>query len=300
MIACQMEPPFSVSTYVNVFRAHIEYNPALGIIERTTKAIGSKPHILRGLKIALLFLVGVIARATTIVAVRTPTEVSIAADSLATLVGADGKVTTNDVCKIYSQGNVFIGVAGLANSSDDVARFSVSEIAFSAMRSEQTLSGKMDAAVKAIQSEVAPEMSKIRSARPADFATISDPEKGFMAIMLIGIEDGVPVGIAQKFQVAVDSKNVQVVPSERLACPGADCPIGFYVFSMGQTEEMMKYMAAPHPTFATPADLARTLVQVEIDARAPSVGPPVDVVRVTTQGTELKTKAGCPIEIRPK
>jgi HTH-type transcriptional regulator/antitoxin HigA len=245
----------------------------------------SGSQILRGLWIAALLCFGVAdARSTTIIAVRTPVDISIAADSLGTMRGADGRITTKRVCKIYSQDNLFLGVAGLDN--DDGANFKVSDIVFDAIRSERRLADKMSAASKALQSRLLSEARTFRSSRPKDFDALTNPDSGGTSIMLIGIEDGVPAGIGQQFTVSVDSnKSIQVMPTMRTGCPG-DCPSGVMLFHMGTYAAIEGYLAVDpqRRRIVDSADYAAKLVQLEIDAHASGVGGPINVLRLTANG----------------
>jgi hypothetical protein len=117
------------------------------------------------------------------------------------------------------------GVAGVAN--DDVTKFNVANIVIEAIRGKQGFPAKMDAATEAITPRLRREVASPRSDRPSDFADIIDSNKGGLAVVLIGIQDGVPYGIAQSFAVSVNSKlDVSVVPQKREQCPGIVCPAG--------------------------------------------------------------------------
>jgi hypothetical protein len=63
------------------------------------------------------------AAATTIVMIRTPNEVVIAADSEGTFEGNAEPKRAESVCKIYQVGEHFFGVAGLVH--DPVTKYSV-------------------------------------------------------------------------------------------------------------------------------------------------------------------------------
>jgi hypothetical protein len=67
------------------------------------------------------------AAATTIVVIRTPSEVVIAADSLATIRADAGSSSTESVCKIYQlNSKLFFAVSGLVN--DGLTGFSIPDV----------------------------------------------------------------------------------------------------------------------------------------------------------------------------
>jgi hypothetical protein len=207
---------------------------------------------------------------------------------------ADGRETS--VCKIYQIGTIFLGVGGLDH--DPVTKFSVSEIVFTATRNVRGFRNKMTFAARAIRPKLLIEARNMLAARPNEF---EHAEANGVKIMLIGFEKGTPFVVGQQFTISVTSKHtVQVTPGKPISCPGADCPTGVYVLHLGAAEVIEQYSAA-HPAFSSSADLARNLVQLEIDAHAPGVGGPIDVLRVSASGPQwIQQKPGCPIEIKPK
>jgi hypothetical protein len=138
------------------------------------------------------------------------------------------------------------------------------------------------------------------AARPKEFEAL---KANGVSIMLIGFEKGTPFVIGQQFTISATFKhNVRVTPLKPKWCPGADCPNGTYVLHLGAGEAIEQYIAALRPPFSSSApDLARNLVKVEIDAHAPGVGGPIDLLRLSASGPEwIQQKPGCPIEIKPK
>jgi hypothetical protein len=292
----QVEPLLAVNAHVNVFGVHIKDNPALRIIKRPTKtnAYRSKAHVSRVLAIAAMLCCGVIgARATTIVVVYTPKDVSIAADSVGTF-----ETGPKSVCKIYRMGNVFLGVAGIDN--DPVTKFRISEIVFRASRGVQRFDDKIVAAARAINSNLLAEARNLKVTRLRDFSRITNPETGGVTIILVGIQDGAPFAIGQHFGVSLGSKrDIKVAPGKSKQCPGVECPSGVtYTFRLGVVGAIEKYLSVPHPQITDSAESARQLAQLEIDDHAAGVGGPIDVIRLTTKGVQwVQQKPGCPIEL---
>jgi hypothetical protein len=129
------------------------------------------------------------------------------------------------------------------------------------------------------------------------------PTKDSLQILLFGIENGLPVASEQSFHVGESRAGViEVTLTKTARCPGKDCPNGTYVFELGKHEAIDKFLSVAHPgaQLGAPAETARKLVQLEIDAHAKGVGAPIDLLRVTATGLDLIAhKEGCPIEDTP-
>jgi hypothetical protein len=63
------------------------------------------------------------------------------------------------------------------------------------------------------------------------------------------------------------------------------CPSGNYTFFLGKHNAIDNYVAEKGKHFAmSPEDATRFMVQLEIDAKTPGVGPPIEVVRLDRHG----------------
>ena len=232
------------------------------------------------------------ARATSIVVIRTPVEVSIAADSVGTF-----DHETHTVCKVHRVQGIFLGIAGIDN--DSITKFSVAKVVFNSIGSRTTFAGRMNAAVTALESALRSEALALKDSRPGDFANLIGPEEGDLSIVLFGMENGAPIAIAQSFHVGESSSGaISVALTKTARCPGKDCPNGVYIFELGKREAIDNFIATHSGSkLGSPADTARMFVQLEIDAHAEGVGPPIDILRVSARGLDLiKHKEGCPID----
>ena len=229
-----------------------------------------------------------LAHATTIVVVRTPIDVSIAADSMATF--GDGRTTT--VCKIYQLGDVFLSVAG--TDHDPVTNFNVAGIVSAAIKSGSSSPAEKIASVQsALRGAFKIEAQNLKTSRPNEFKEV---RKNPVGVALIGFDHGASFVVAQQFSI-VDGKQLDVVPSKPWLCPGTDCPAGVFELHMGKADELQKYTAL-HRSITDSADFARQLVQVEIDAHTKGVGAPIDVLRISANGPSwIQQKPGCPIGV---
>lgn len=296
MTARQMKPCLGVEASVNVLAVHNKDNTTMSVIERPAKTVAnrSKSKIFRGLRILALSCGVTSSQGTTIVVIYTPKDVSIASDSLGTF-GSGGP---RQVCKIYHLGDVYLGVAGVDN--DSATNFQVADIVFSSTSFVRRFADKMKAAASAITVTLREEAINLRKTRPSEFNRVIDPETGGVGIILVGFQDGSTFAISQNFTVSVNSSNdISVVPGDLTECPGsAGCEN--FVFHGGKWEHIKQFLARSRESNPDTAVRARQLVQLEIDAHTPGVGPPIDVVRITKDGPQLdpKNKTGCPIDLR--
>src|ERR1051326_5556982 len=103
-----MKPTAAILRHVNVVKAKRIYHRAGLLIPRHA----TYPRIAKAYVFLLCLMVS--TQATSIVVLRTPTEVVLGADSRGTFF--DGKtVEYKTVCKIYERGGVFFAVAGMAH-----------------------------------------------------------------------------------------------------------------------------------------------------------------------------------------
>ena len=234
------------------------------------------------------------ARATSIVAVRTPIDVSIAADSCGTF-GADDHECRN-VCKIYKVGDYFLGVAGM--DKDNPRNFSIAQIFMDGAVGQGTVKQKIAVAENALTSGIRDEAAWLKGNSPKDFAKITNPNAPAVSIVVIGIDDGVPFAMQRDFRIVIDSGSIRVDIPKRTGCPGRDCPTGLKGFFLGQIDAITRVVSDGF-RISDSSSTARSLVQLEVSARAEGVGPPIDVLRLTAKGVEGNQKSGCPDTIQP-
>lgn len=99
-----------------------------------------------------------------------------------------------------------------------------------------------------------------------------------------------------RFVPTVEGQTISVNPEVRL-CPGQDCLAGLAgVFVAPVFAETQEFQVR-HPNYTTGniVDKARRFVQEQIDRRRPSVGPPIDIIRLKRGNAEwVQRKASCP------
>ncbi len=232
------------------------------------------------------------AAATTIVVIRTPQEVVIAADSAATFQGDGRPAGTETVCKIYQvNAGLFFAVSGLVN--DSRTGFNVPKMV-GADSAGGSIAEKIARVERAVQAAVLRELPRVKEHDPAGFASLIG-SKGAVTVMLAGIDSGVPMATSFSLGLAESPKGSIEASILRDSCPG-NCASGVRVFWFGESGAIERLRAAGRmPALGMP-ELARYLVQTEIDAGAPRVGGPVDVLRILPGGPVwVQKKRGCPV-----
>ncbi len=236
-----------------------------------------------------------IAMATTVVVIRTPAEVIIAADSAETIQLNGRPAQTLTVCKIYQlESKLFFAVSGLVH--DALTAFNIPEIVAAASHKGGSLAEKLARAERDVQTALLHELPQVKERDPTGYAKLTDA-KGAVTIMFAGIEAGVPTATSFSLGLANSPKGSIETTTIRDSCPG-NCPSGVRAFWFGEGAEIERLRAhGGLPPFSMP-ELAQFLVQSEIDARAPGVGGPVDVLRILPSGPVwLQRKQSCPVAI---
>ena len=225
--------------------------------------------------------------ATTIVAIRTPDSVVLAADSRGTFAG--GGETTRNVCKIRRVGDRFFAVAGL--SEDPGRGFSAVNIV---RRALQASDGVMNAATSAAEAMKDPLKHELTRLAAEDKGLLERSLRKLPSVIVIGADNGVRAAAGFHFETQGNNHSPEELNLRTLRCPG-DCPNGVYTFFVGERSTIDRYVAAHGRAFGmSPEDGAQFLVKLEIEAGTPGVGGPIDAVRVSSSGAEwLSVKPEC-------
>jgi hypothetical protein len=233
------------------------------------------------------------AGATSIVLIRTPAEVTAAADSLGTF--ANGP---RQVCKLSDAHGVYLAIAGVDN--DHSRHFSVADVVFGVIRNETTFAARMSAAKAALMSQLRIEATALqKSGDRKNLDLLINRDGDSLQVALFGIENGAPVAMVQSFLVREDSRGITVTAGNSARCPGTDCPAGVYIFKLGKHAAIDKYLDThPGAQIGRAAQAAKMLVQIEINAGTEGVGPPIDVIGLSYDGIHLDAKPGCPVAVK--
>jgi proteasome subunit B (beta)-like protein len=237
--------------------------------------------------VGLVLVASVPVLATTMVAIRTPDTVVLAADSRGTFAG--GRETTRNVCKIYRVSDRFFAVAGL--SEDPGRGFSAVTIV---SRAIQGSDGVMNAVINAAEAMKDPLKIELTRLAAEDKGLLERSLGKLPSVVVIGAEKGLPAAAGFHFEIQGNNRWPAELNLRTLRCPG-DCQNGVYTFFLGERSAIDRYVADYGRALAmSPEDGAQFLVKLEIEAGTPGVGGPVDAVRVSSSGAEwLSVKPEC-------
>ncbi|HKE57507.1 MAG TPA: hypothetical protein VKB46_12415 [Pyrinomonadaceae bacterium] len=234
---------------------------------------------LTGALVALLSLTSV-TFATSIVASRTLDEVVIGADSLGTFDNGKSIVTRN-VCKIHEQGGVVFAIAGL--EVNPPTGFNAATL----IATEAAKGYPISETIRAIESVIKPQLLRElewqQKERPEMYRRrLIDNQELPLSFVLAGLENGSPVLYARAFKI--DGTILRV-----------DSPNGEFTLWIGKSAAIERFRAQRNRRlYHSPVEFVRVLVQLEIDDDEPTVAGPIDMVRITRNGTEwLQRKSEC-------
>lgn len=228
------------------------------------------------------------AQSTTIVAIWTPTQIVIAADSLGRQGGRLGNATRS-TCKIIQTPDIFYAMAGIPE--DPETGFFAHDIVVEAARSPGKLIDKVNQFEKMVLPGLRRALENIKRRYPASYQEDFAGKPGIdivfagienhalaMVVKRIGLEDFAEAGAVRQYEA-------QKVPSD------------FDAVYIGQNEGIQRFeQQNPNWWQEGRRDLiksARSLVEVEISDAPHTVGPPIDILSIDLSGHQW-------IEIKPQ
>ncbi len=242
------------------------------------------------------------AFATSIVAVRNSDEIVIGADSKTTLtLVQSGGQTSLTKCKIVQAGDLFfasagsagIGPAGLPGNISP--EFDLKETIAAELRGDGTMKEKVDRLEKVLVADLTRIAEKVKQDNPSFFLQkfVNAPVH---TVIVGGTDKGELVLMVRTFSLISSPFRPLSFVVGRFTCPG-DCRGPFVTIFEGRTEEIKEYLQQ-HELFlhyADPVTAVRDLVGIEVEKDPSSVGPPIDILRLTRKGAEwVQRKPLCP------
>ena len=226
---------------------------------------------------------------TSIVAIKTPTQVVLGADSKVKYFTPDGPGPDARECKIVQEGSVFFGVAFVASNTK--TGFDAEDIAARAIRRARTI----EEIVTEFQTMVTGPLRRALKALPQYYWRDEVKDKAQFQIVFAAMERGFPVLCGIDIRAAGDSFNLipQTIglcrPIERTNGPSG-------VLSFGLHNAIDAYLPTHQGSILRdPAAGVRTLIQLEVDEDKDHVGPPINILRLNKQGAKwLNNEENCP------
>lgn len=227
---------------------------------------------------------------TSIVAVRTATEVVVGADSLAVLTGEDASPIY--VCKILQVGRAFFATARLV--ADNQGEFDVARTVRATYRQNEPLL----ASVRRFEAEMISQLREV-------VVYIRDHDRRYFEkevankpafeIVFFGWEDSAPVLYLRYFTVQAAPNSSFTISARQKNCPG-DCPGGAFYTALGHHDAIdEKLKRDQHYWRRGIVTSVRELIELEAQAKPQFVGGAIDIIRLTASGPKwLQHKPQCP------
>jgi len=109
----------------------------------------------------------------------------------------------------------------------------------------------------------------------------------FLQVVMAGLENGTPTIIVMAFEPSISSSGELRINVESRPCPGVACPSGFVYIFMGKHEAIDRYLPLdPEIWKSEPVAVVQKLMEIEVTSEPETVGPPIDILRITREGPE--------------
>jgi hypothetical protein len=235
--------------------------------------------------------------ATSIVAIRRPTHIVIAADALGRFLAdnPEGERKTISHCKIHASRGAFFAFAGF--TSDIKSGFDTRPIAARALLGVGKIEARSKRVVADLKAPLLRAVQRIYREAPPETATEIIGGEGHdiavLQLLVFGVEKGIPNVISVNFTRVNNKKHEPVgIAAEVHACPGEGCEDGEAYWFLGEKDAILKTMNEPRVPIWTGDDAGdvRKLVSLEIADEPKLVGPPIDVLIVDARGSHWWVK----------
>jgi hypothetical protein len=236
-----------------------------------------------GLTALVAVVLSISALATSIVAYRTSTSITIGVDSKLVQLGS-----TKDslICKIFRQKGTYFAIAGMLDDSG--ANFHVDQIIRTDANSYRTFEQRVDAVEKDVGLQFEKEQLWLRAHDPAQFREFIKRSK-YIEVVLVEIVSGVPSMVALKFNLDEQTGKVR---RQRVSCPGTCGNAQEVIYRLGKnvpTERSIKNSVPP-------ADFVKRQVEQSSKAFPDIVGGPISILEITPLGSRwIENPTQCPL-----
>jgi hypothetical protein len=231
--------------------------------------------------------------ATTVMAVRTPTDIYLGADSKVRLVLPDGTVRYEQRCKIQQAGDIFFVSAGPYGRK--ASGLDVRSLLLDAERLGGTVAETVDRFERLYAIALARALTAVKNETPMVYE--SHFLNKVISVFLFAIENETPRSFHRTFthQSSEDSVTVTV---EQRDCPPGCTSAEHSVSAVGYGETMKTFSPSVFETHP-PIQVIIELIEASIRAEPDLSGGPVDVIHINKDGAKwVQKKDECP-EIEP-
>jgi len=253
-----------------------------------------RPHVFRRGSISLLsiLLVGSVLRqasATALVAVKTPTEVVIGADSLAIISFPGSGPRRIPFCKIRRIGSIVFALSSNLDqlAATDFYEFSIAEQAVS---SSHSVAQAVDAFAARIQGPLHRALVASRKSAPDAYRRVIESGQA-LTIIFAGYEKSMPVACSLTYLVEPDAKLTLHTDRSYSCHPNRKSE----VFFSAPTDAMVRnFKSNPDSFKRTPvAESIRNYISIAIAEKPDLVGPPIVIIRIDKSGIHWVDMGAC-------
>jgi len=229
---------------------------------------------------------------TSLVVLKLPTEIVIAADSKRTDPRVAGLSMT--ACKIVRTSSFAFAATGY--NQDEATGFNVSNLAFQASRTPGDISEKVRFFEQQASEQLVRSAEWFQANDQRVFELLLRTNAGF-SIVFAGLDSSTPVLYERSFTFSKDGDGRIEVSTWARNFPDPKDRDPQPLSAYGETDAIREFLATQRDSLSgeTPVEVARRLVEMEIAAKPDKVGPPVDIIRVDRNGIQwVEKKSECP------
>ena len=230
--------------------------------------------------------------ATTIVVLKTQSEIVAGADSMGVYITGDRR-TSNSFCKIHRVHDFFIASGGFYDTRVG-QRLNIKELVTRVARKNDPLTVAMNRSSSAIASALSHAVSDARE----DDGLYNALVRGNVVTFFFGFEDGKPATYEHRFSVMTqrDLSKVPLIEGTHDGC-GPECvPADGNPFWMHTPSQAMNDFRSKNRGLLRddPVAFVRNMIFADIAANKHRSGPPVDILRIDQNGPKwIEKKPNC-------
>ena len=231
--------------------------------------------------------------ATTIVVLKTRSEIVAGAESMGVYITGDRRIS-NSFCKIHQVHDFFIASAGFYDTRAG-QRLNIKEVVTRAARKSDPLTVAMNRSSSAIASALSQAISDARE----DDGLYNLLGRGSVVTFFFGFEDGKPATYAHRFSVMTQREHskVPLIDGTHDGCGPQCVPADGNPYLMHTRSEAMDDFRSKNRGLLRddPVAFVRSMIFSDIAANKDRSGPPVDILRIDQNGPQwIEKKPTCP------
>jgi len=232
--------------------------------------------------------------ATTIVVLKTQSEIVAGAESMGVYLTGDGRIS-NRFCKIHQVHDFFIASAGFFDTRAG-HRLNIKEIVTRAARKSDPVSVAVNRSSRAIANALSQALSDARE----DDGLYNILVHGNVVTFFFGFEDGKPATYAHSFSVMTQRGHAKEAPLIEVThddCGPQCVPADGHPYLMHTRSQAMDDFRLKNRGLLRdhPVAFVRSIIFSDIAANKHRSGPPVDILRINRNGPQwIEKKPNCP------